>query len=566
MQVLKQGDAFQAVRLEPKEPFDPIPQELGTIADLAACYNRIGGAIEAAAEGLAADPRAALVLWFSEAGTQAPLPGRPRLHVDVSRVKAIWGRWNPEEFAQHFRLERGKAADEGHLAAEFWRPDPDAPWLSAHVGMQAREYAMFDLVSEVAGKESACLVATIGNPPIRGADFEALGYESASALFDALCQSELWQVCAYFDSLAHEKLVKALREWDWPAYARKRDGGMRPQAFVQSCQEVEHALKELWAYPRSGFDIRERRRDETLYALDASRTEWLNLRSGPGTAPVLAVLHEGWTIRKEGEDPEQADWWRVSAALGATKVEGWVQKDYLLPATDDGEAFPVRKPLPAAHLSRQAHVRTSALGRCYPLNEEIMVFRDGTDAETRRSQLLEIARYLDPSNPDHLRYRSGVGESHAETYAYDFCCLARVYLTRVWWSGRSLLLLGEGGLPHVVNGNSVRELSVNTQFDWLAEFGPDYGWQRRCSVDALQEAANGGEVALIVAQHRNQNEAGHIAIVLPEDGDLVAVREEGRVVLPLLSHAGKSPVLARVAKKDWWQADRYRDFAYWTHA
>ena len=143
-------------------------------------------------------------------------------------------------------------------------------------------------------------------------------------------------------------------------------------------------------------------------------------------------------------------------------------------ASGDGEAFPSRKPVPAAHLSRQAHTRTSLLGRCYPLNEEEMVFRDGADAETRRGQLLEIAHYLDPGNPDHLRYRRSAGESHAETYAYDFCCLARVYLTRVWWSGRSLLLLGAGGLPHVVNGSSVRELPG----DELAVFRGDDRWNR----------------------------------------------------------------------------------------
>ncbi len=551
------------VPLSPRAPFVGVPEDQGAVSRMAAGHARIGGLLEVIAERLSCDLRALLALWHVESGGALPDSGDAPLYVDLDRLWQLWGKQNREDFDRHFRLEGEKS--EASLQMQSWRPDPSAPWQSAHVGSREREFRVFDLAAGLAGRETACLATAVGNPAIEGADFADLGYESAASLVDALLASERWRVCAFFDLVVHLKVLKALRELDWAGYARKRATDERPIALVKRCMEAYQAADELNDYPRHGFDIRDRRKEANLFSLNPALAQSVRLLSGPESPSVLAVLGEGAPIRRLEVHQRLSDWWRVEAEIEGARAQGWLRNDCLQAAPPLEEHWPERGLLPSAHLSRQDHGRSTASGRCFPINEASMPARNATEEAEKCRQLSRIVRYLDPGNPEHLRYRTGEGTSQAETYAYDFCCLARVYLARVWWNDRALLALGAGQLPHVIFGTTVRELGANQLFEWFVEFGPDYGWQRHFAVEELQEAANRGEVAVILAQSRNLDASGHIGVVVPEEEGSQAVREEGRVTRPVESQAGPEPVTAGTASDAWWLGERYRDFAFWVH-
>ena len=68
-------------------------------------------------------------------------------------------------------------------------------------------------------------------------------------------------------------------------------------------------------------------------------------------------------------------------------------------------------------------------------------------------------------------------------------------------------------------GTTVSELNANSLYNWLEEFGSDFGWRRTLDVTELQNAANAGQVALICGQRTELNQPGHICLVVPETAE-----------------------------------------------
>src|SRR6185295_5460406 len=104
----------------------------------------------------------------------------------------------------------------------------------------------------------------------------------------------------------------------------------------------------------------------------------------------------------------------------------------------------------------------------------------------------------------------------------------------------------------------------NRLYEWLSDFGPEFGWARTFDATELQRAVNDGGVGIICAQRTDLNRPGHITVVVPETRQWKAARNAaGEVVVPLQSQAGVSCYQYGARTPGWWTSDKYRAFGLW---
>lgn len=164
------------------------------------------------------------------------------------------------------------------------------------------------------------------------------------------------------------------------------------------------------------------------------------------------------------------------------------------------------------------------------------------------------------------RWRPKPGTTYCNVYATDFSHALGVYLPRVWWSPASEVALAGGGQTKPVYGKTVVELSANALFRWLA--GPHastFGWQRTDSFTDAQHAANAGLPVVLCARKKVEASPGHIAVVAPETGTVIARRDgKGAVELPVISQAGaRNEELA--VSTPWWCSPDMAEWGLWIH-
>jgi hypothetical protein len=291
----------------------------------------------------------------------------------------------------------------------------------------------------------------------------------------------------------------------------------------------------------------------------------LNLRLEPKVRPTnrIAVLPQGHPVRRL-RGATQEGWWRVATSLQGTDVEGFVASSYLQPVNAPFGPAPARD-ITAVHLQEnRPEVCRGAVGfRAFPIGEPERP-RPDTVAPVRRAAALgEAIDWL--AVDESVRYKRSGASTFCNVYAYDYCYLAGAYLPRVWWSGPAIrrLARSEPVIPRY--GDTLVELNANGLFDWLHEFGPDFGWRRIFTADECQAAANEGMVGLICAQRVVLCDPGHIAVVAPETATHAAKRHNGTVALPLQSQAGTVNYRRYEGTLPWWTDHRYRQHAFWIH-
>ncbi|HET7322493.1 MAG TPA: SH3 domain-containing protein [Longimicrobiaceae bacterium] len=298
------------------------------------------------------------------------------------------------------------------------------------------------------------------------------------------------------------------------------------------------------------------------YRVDA---DGLNLRSAPEVRrdTRLAVLTRGQSVFRTEISPDGA-WWRVEAAVGGRRVEGWVAARYLAPDAAFTPA-PAHRGIRAVHLAEgRASVTRESTGSAYayPLGEPGQPRRD--PARPTAERIASLGAIIDWLAVERSRrYRPHGGVTYCNVYAADYCYLASAYLPRVWWMGRALERLARGEPVTPGYDATVQEMTANRLYGWLCDYGADFGWRRTFSTDELQAGANEGEVGIVCAQRRDLNRSGHIVAVVPETEEHGAVREGGRVRVPLQSQAGVTN--HRYCSKLWWGSARFRAFGFWLH-
>jgi hypothetical protein len=288
----------------------------------------------------------------------------------------------------------------------------------------------------------------------------------------------------------------------------------------------------------------------------------LNLRREPEVKAgnVIAQLPFGHRVRKLGVSPSP-DWWRVSTVIQGTALEGFVRQQYLTPA-DQFDPPPPHNRVTEVHLSPSKPVRRSQTsGHAFPLNENGQPRRTGTTGVDKAAELGRIIRWLDVSQS--ARYLPAGGSTFCNIYAFDYCYLSGAYLPRVWWTATAIAKLTAGQAVAPEYGVTVTEKNANSLFDWLREFGADFGWMPSFDLTDIQRAANDGQVAIICAQRKDLNRSGHICLVVPETPDHHATRIEGQVMTPLQSQAGVTNF--SYGGRRWWTEEQFRRFGFWIH-
>jgi hypothetical protein len=211
--------------------------------------------------------------------------------------------------------------------------------------------------------------------------------------------------------------------------------------------------------------------------------------------------------------------------------------------------------IPEVHLKATGR-RDSTAGRANPLGERFQ--------PSRAAGLDAIIRYLNVELS--ARYARTAETTFCNVYAYDYCTLAGVYLPRVWWTEKALDRFTSGGDAPVKYGETVAEVNANGLYDWLHEFGPQFGWRSVESADELQQAANADKIAVICARRQERSKPGHIAVVVPESQPpFVAQREGAQVLLPLQSQAGAKNFCFSCGKSEWWTGAQFDAYGFWLH-
>jgi hypothetical protein len=103
--------------------------------------------------------------------------------------------------------------------------------------------------------------------------------------------------------------------------------------------------------------------------------------------------------------------------------------------------------------------------------------------------------------------------------------------------------------------------------DWFLIWGECYGWKKMTDLNEIQKLVteNGG-IGIICAKRKIVGLSGHIVPIVPETEKRKAFREDGKVIYPLQSQAGKLNYnyFAHI-RRDWWNHTRYSSHVFYYH-
>lgn len=200
-----------------------------------------------------------------------------------------------------------------------------------------------------------------------------------------------------------------------------------------------------------------------------------------------------------------------------------------------------------------------------PLSDSNIPYRDLTDVASKKESISRLIVKLDVENS--LRYQRTVEDTYCNVYAYDYCYFSKVYLPTVWWTNESLEKMAQGEEVEAIFEQTADRIYSSAITDWFAEWGPNFGWEKMDTPDQIQKKVNeNGGIGIICAKRREKGLSGHIVPVVPETTLHKAYRENGIVLYPLQSQAGKLNYnYFSEVRKDWWNDELYSSFVFYYH-
>lgn len=200
-----------------------------------------------------------------------------------------------------------------------------------------------------------------------------------------------------------------------------------------------------------------------------------------------------------------------------------------------------------------------------PLGDSSIPFRDLTNSVSKKESIALLIDKLDVET--NLRYQRTVEDTYCNVYSYDYCYFSKVYLPTVWWTDESLKKVLEGQEVEAVFEQTVDRIYSSAIHDWFLEWGASFGWKRMFTVDEIQNKVNAdGGIGIICAKRKEKGLSGHIVPVVPETDLNKAYRENGIVVYPLQSQAGKENYnYFSEVRKDWWNDELYSSYVFYYH-
>lgn len=207
----------------------------------------------------------------------------------------------------------------------------------------------------------------------------------------------------------------------------------------------------------------------------------------------------------------------------------------------------------------------SILMKCKPISDSSIPYRDLTNPTTKRESIARLIDKLDVAA--NIRYQRTIEDTYCNVYTFDYCYFSKVYVPTVWWTEDALQKVLEGQEVEAIYGETVDDIYSSAIHDWFLKWGASFGWKRMFDVDDIQNKVNAnGGVGIICAKRKEKGLSGHIVPVVPETILNKAYRENGIVLYPLQSQAGKSNHnYFSEAKKDWWNDDLYSSHVFYYH-
>ncbi len=237
----------------PDVPLKPTDAETITLvgtpsndaARIARTWNRFGGLLAELSSKLRIDPGVAAAVLVAESGGKGfSADGRMTVRFENHVFNNLWGKHNPDFFAQHFKFDSPKVW-QGHQ----WRETTNSPWRSFH-GNQKREWAAFEFAAgldDTAAKKSI----SMGGPQIMGFNYSTLGYESVQQMFTAFSASEAHQIIGFFNFVqgpaTDTRRMLALQRLDFDTFAALYNGPGQAALYGEIIRNLFTAYRQLRA-------------------------------------------------------------------------------------------------------------------------------------------------------------------------------------------------------------------------------------------------------------------------------------------------------------------------------
>jgi hypothetical protein len=224
---------------------------------------------------------------------------------------------------------------------------------------------------------------------------------------------------------------------------------------------------------------------------------------------------------------------------------------------------PIKKANLLPHIDSQLE---SGKMKQHPMMDASIPYRDLTSAASKKESLSQLIDKLDVEH--HLRYQRTVDDTYCNVYAYDYCYYSKVYLPTVWWTTAALEKLALGQDQEAIFNQTVERIYSSALTDWFPKWGIYFGWEKVETADEIQNKVNScGGIGIICAQRKEKGLSGHIVPIVPETDLHQAYRENGLVVYPLQSQAGKlNHNYFSELRKDWWKDELYSSYVFYYHA
>jgi hypothetical protein len=200
-----------------------------------------------------------------------------------------------------------------------------------------------------------------------------------------------------------------------------------------------------------------------------------------------------------------------------------------------------------------------------PIDDSTIPFRDLTNLSTKKESYTKLIDKLDVENS--IRYQRTIEDTYCNVYTFDYCYFSNVYVPTIWWTEEALQKVLDGEEVEVIYGETVDHIYSSAIHDWFLQWGASFGWKRMFSVDEMQSQVNtNGGIGIICAKRREKGLSGHIVPVVPETDLHQAYRENGVVLYPLQSQAGKENYnYFSEVRKDWWNDELYSSYVFYYH-
>lgn len=220
---------------------------------------------------------------------------------------------------------------------------------------------------------------------------------------------------------------------------------------------------------------------------------------------------------------------------------------------------------PAELLPSKQSTLDSSRAKFHPISDKTIPYRNSKSAKSKKISLHSIIKKLDVKSS--LRYQRTPKDTYCNVYSYDYCYFAKVYLPTVWWTDESIVKIQNGEDVQAIFNKTVKPIYSSAIHDWFKNWGACFGWKKMTSLTEIQKkVTEEGGVGIICAKRKIVGLSGHIVPIVPETDQKKAYSENGEVLYPLQSQAGKLNYNYFTRKrKDWWNHSRYSSFVLYYH-